>query len=432
MMKTEKSKILSNIFWMTFDKVFILLLNVFVTVKVANHYGATEYGVYQYAISVVAILEVLGSFIDGRVVKKQYLETDPSILVWNVTIARLMLSLISLLFGVCVLFVATPDFEFTLIFCLLLFNSIINGSQFGMINRYEYLCRSKVNVLARDIASVLGSLLQLFAVWKKLPTYVLAIIVLITTIQNLFLLFFLYHRDFGITAWGATDFVLIWDMVKESIPLGIAASCAVIYSKRDTVMTGAMLTKADVGVYSIALKLISVVQIALSPIRESVYPGLIRLYHTDKKRYEQRYIQITATLTWIFIFGAALSFYILPKLMFLMNREYEAALPIYKIYIIGSFFMYNAALRAGHFTLIHRGRILMYSQLFSVLINLILNYWLIRSKGLMGAAIATAITQALSLMFFNLFFKKDGWQVFKLQLLGMNPVYIFSKVIFKT
>jgi len=120
MMKTEKSKILSNIFWMTFDKVFILLLNVFVTVKVANHYGATEYGVYQYAISVVAILEVLGSFIDGRVVKKQYLETDPSILVWNVTIARLMLSLISLLFGVCVLFVATPDFEFTLIFCLLL------------------------------------------------------------------------------------------------------------------------------------------------------------------------------------------------------------------------------------------------------------------------------------------------------------------------
>lgn len=83
--------------------------------------------------------------------------------------------------------------------------------------------------------------------------------------------------------------------------------------------------------------------------------------------------------------------------------------------------MYNAALRAGHFTLINRGIILTYSQVISVVLNIVLNLFLINKFGLYGAALATVITQAVSLMFSNLFFKKDGCEVFKWQLLALNP-----------
>ena len=65
-------RILANTGWMLFDKVFILVLNLVVTVKMANYYGTLGYGTYQYAVSIVALFEVFVTFVDARVVKKRY------------------------------------------------------------------------------------------------------------------------------------------------------------------------------------------------------------------------------------------------------------------------------------------------------------------------------------------------------------------------
>ena len=56
---------------MIFDKVFLLVLSLIVTVKIANYFGVVEYGNYQYAFSVVSILEIFVTFVDGRVIKKR-------------------------------------------------------------------------------------------------------------------------------------------------------------------------------------------------------------------------------------------------------------------------------------------------------------------------------------------------------------------------
>lgn len=89
--------------------------------------------------------------------------------------------------------------------------------------------------------------------------------------------------------------------------------------------------------------------------------------------------------------------------------------------------MYNAGLRAGHYALINRGNILMHSQIISVIINVILNYVLINAIGILGAAIATSITQGVSLLVSNLFFGEEGQEVFKWQIMGLNPLKIVNK-----
>ena len=42
----KMKKLLFNILWLVFDKIFILLLQFFVGVKIANYYGATLFGQY--------------------------------------------------------------------------------------------------------------------------------------------------------------------------------------------------------------------------------------------------------------------------------------------------------------------------------------------------------------------------------------------------
>ena len=410
---------------MIFDKVFLLVLNLIVTVKIANYFGVVEYGNYQYAVSVVAILEIFVTFVDGRVIKKRYITNNPDNLVFNATICRGIFSGGAVLIGLIFIFAARRGVQFSLMFSILLINSILVNLRFGMVNRFEYLLKSKKTVIAADTSALLSSVLQLVAVQFQCSIIMISVIAAISSGMNLCIVAIQYKNDFANRTKLYFDKKLIKDLIKESTPLAIAASCAIIYTRCDSVMLGSMMTAAEVGIYSISIKLISVVQIAISPIRESVYPKLISLYAKDKKEYARRYIQISGLLTWIYIGGVLLSFIVLPYALRLLKPEYAEAFPVYRIHVIGTFFMYNAALRAGHYTLINRGSILTYSQMVSVIVNIVMNIVGIKYFGMYGAALATVVTLGLSLFVSNMVFGKDGREVFIRQIKALNPLSMF-------
>ena len=418
--------ILANIFWMFFDKVFILILNLVVAVNIANYYGALGYGTYQYAISVVALFEVFVAFVDARVVKKRYTNEKPGELVWNATIARLFFSFVALLGGIMYFLIGDENEEYYTMFFVLLVNTIIVNARFGMQNRYEYLLKSKKVIIASNIALTIGGVLQILAVILKCPISTIAVITAFSSFVSLLILYIQYRRDFGGLIQGKFKRNIIIGLFRESLPLAVAASCAIVYSRCDSIMIGNMLSNSQVGIYAIAVKLIAVMQMGIAPIRESVYSKMIGLYNTSREQYAKFYIQITSIMTWLYIVGVLFSFIVLPYAFQFLNPDYIESFSIYQIYVIGTFFMFNAGLRAGHYTLINRGDILMYSQMISVVLNILLNFILIKEIGVYGAAIATVITQGISLMISNLFFGMDGMEVFKWQLKGMNPIYVFN------
>ena len=426
-MNGELKKIAKNIGWMTFDKVFYLILNLLVTVRVANYYGSADYGLYQYALNVVAIFEILVTLTDGRVVKKRYSQYLPEEVVISATFSRFLFSGISCMAGGIYLIFARQGREYKEIFLVLLMNAVILNCKFGMENRFEYLLQSKKVVIASDISAAVGCLFQLGAVAVHLPFIAIAFISTITAIIQFFIIFVQYRSAFHSGIIGRVDKGLLKEIIAESFPLAVAASCATIYQRCDTVMLGSMLSVADVGVYAIAVKLIGIVQIAIMPVQNSVYPKLITLFKINKEEYEKLYIRISSMLTWLYIAGVMVSFFVLPVAFKYLKPEYGAAFGVYKIYVLGSFFMYNAVLRAGHFTLINRGNILMFSQIISVILNIILNYFGIKIMGMYGAAMATVITQGVSLLLCNLLFGKDGREVFLWQIKAINPRYIFIR-----
>lgn len=423
----HSKKILANIGWMLFDKVFILVLNLIVTVRIANYYGSLGYGTYQYAVSIVALFEVLVTFVDARVVKKRYTIEKPEELVWNATITRMLFSVLALIGGIIYLLFSGENADYYAIFLVLLVNAIILNLRFGMKNRYEYLLKSRKVIISSNIALTIGGVLQLIAVSLHLSILSIAITTCFSSLISLIIVYIQYRKEFGRLIQGRYRKDLVFDLIRESLPLAIAASCAIIYSRCDSIMIGNMLSKEDVGTYAIAVKLIHVVQIGIHPIRESVYPKMIELYEKNRGLYAKSYVQITSIMTWVYIVGVLASFVILPYAFRFLKPEYAEAFPVYKIYVIGTFFMYNAGLRAGHYTLINHGNVLVYTQIISVVVNVILNYVLIMSIGILGAAIATGITQGISLFVSNIFFGKTGREVFKWQLKGLNPIYIFKK-----
>ena len=416
-------RIIANTLWMIFDKVFMLLLNLLVTVKVANFFGAQGYGNYEYAVNLVAILEIFVTFVDGRVVKKRYNSVGSDTLVFSATMCRVYFSLISAVIGIVLILFLGRGREFNWVFIFLLINMVISNLRFGMVNRFEYNLKSKKTVIAADIAATVGSILQLFAISLECSIIVIAAIAAISSLINLILVIIQYRIEFHSFGIMKVDNAMVKSLVRESVPLAVAASCATIYTRCDSVMLGGMLTNVEVGLYAISIKIVSVAQIALGPIRESVYPKLINLYNIDKEEYGKLYVRLSSFLTLVCLVGILLSFLILPYCFKFLNEEYLTSLPVYKVLSVSVFFMYNAALRAGHYTLISRGDILMYSQIFSVFANILLNYFFIVAWGIYGAALATVCTQFLSLFVSNLFFGEDGKKVFLWQIMVLNPLY---------
>ncbi|MEH7383528.1 hypothetical protein V7138_23925, partial [Bacillus sp. JJ1533] len=178
-LKFFNNKVINNIAWLIFDKVFVLLIGLIVIVKIANHFGPSEYGIYEYALSITTLLGVIVQFVDGRVVKKSYKGINDGEVLVNTTVAKIVLSLISFILGICILLLM-PEAEngkFKVIYLLLLINNILLNLGFGIQNYFEYKLKSKNVVIAANIATILSSILQLSMI--SLGFSIISIVVII-------------------------------------------------------------------------------------------------------------------------------------------------------------------------------------------------------------------------------------------------------------
>tara|TARA_B100000886_G_scaffold190530_1_gene131116 strand:+ start:14151 stop:15437 length:1287 start_codon:yes stop_codon:yes gene_type:complete len=426
-----KKKVLNNISWLVLDKFATLLLGLIVIVKVANYYGPTDYGLYQYAISINLILGVIVLFVDGRVVKKLYPEIDHGIVIYNTTIAKVILSFISLLIGLTILLFIGEDSKFNIIYIILLINNIVLNLAFGLQNYFEYNLKSKNVVLASNTANLISALFQLLAVSLNFSIITIAVIIFISSIIKLIILIFQFNRIYSLNIYKTFNSSLIINIIRESVPLAIAATAATIYSRIDQVMIGSMLSIDEVGIYSISVQMVAVVAMVISPIQVSIFPRMLKWYNSNREYYYLKYQALTRVISWISVIGIFLSFVIAPIFFdIFFDDSFSNSVNVFKIHVIGTFFMYNAILRSSHFTLTKGTNILMISQIIAVFVNIGLNFILIPIIGIYGAAVATIITQFSSLFISNLFFK-NGREVFKIQLKALNPIYIFSDLRIK-
>ena len=69
----------NNIMWLIFDKIFILILQFVVGVKIANHFGSYQYGKYSYALSIIAFIPMLLELLNTRIIKLYFYRDRKSV-----------------------------------------------------------------------------------------------------------------------------------------------------------------------------------------------------------------------------------------------------------------------------------------------------------------------------------------------------------------
>lgn len=430
-MNKEFHSILNNIKWLLFDKLLILILEFFIGVKVANYYGASSFGQYSYAISLVAFSNIFFELINSRVLKKYYTKNNFNILVFNVNFFKNSIAII--LFFIPIIYKFFYKIDNTLFYLLLLLclDNILMTATSGIENFFEYKLEAKRIVISNNIVKIISYFLQYICMILNKGIIFIAIVRCIGSLIRVIILKFQYNHSYLRKLENKSvklDIKLIVKIIDESKYLWFSFVSFLIYTQTDRLMINYYLGIEEVGVYTIGMQLSNILAILIGPIQNSLFPKFLELYRNDYQKYYSFYKLTNTIITQFYLIITLISIIVVKyTFKYVYSSQYDGAILIYSILAFSVFIKANGSLQTSHMTIKNITKKSFYKTLVSLILNIILNILLIPKYGINGAAIATLITQFIALFLIDFFIKEYQEQAI-IQLKSLNLIYLIKEI----
>ncbi len=403
--------ILKNSLWLVSSELVAKLVLFGVVIILARHLGAVGYGQLQFALSLGG---VFGMFMDlgmnSLVVRElSRMRERFSVFVPNVIFLKLLLFVASL--AVMYVFLAAVGkppliILLSLMSCFYyLFYSLIEFVRcvYQAFEKMYLQAYSRIFYCLLLGAGVALLVYRNIGVVGVMAGYVVAIA---ATFVFSFLML-----SYKIGAFPfKIDAEFIRQLLKVVFPFTLIAVIAIINLRIDTIMLSFMLDDKAVGLYSVAANLLTAVMFVPSYLSASLSPSLNRLFKADVRKL----IVMFKSVFWLMLLlgiagGLALFAVSRPVLLSLFGAEYASSVPALQI-LSASFFLSFVLFIAGSICVVI-DRQAFYAKVIavSVLINIVLNYLLVKSIGISGAAVATVFAQLFQVVVIFFFLKRRGF-----------------------
>lgn len=405
-------KYFANTGWMFAEKIFRTLVAFFVGILVARYLGPDNFGLLNYAISFAGLFTSFANLgLDSIVIRELVKTPDKKdIILGTVFRLRLMGSFITiLLVSITAFLIKEPTFN------LLLIVIIASATIFQSIGVVEQFFQSRVeakfNVIAQSSSFFIAALLKVLIVFLNKPLIYFAVV---QSIESLFLAigyYFVYRKNnLTISTWKY-DSTVAQSLLKDSWPLVLSGVVIAIYMKIDQVMIKNFMEIKEVGYYAAAVKLCEAWYFVPMAVSTSVFPAIVNAKQTSEKLYLNR-------LQKLYDFLAAIAIIIAIPVTFLsgfiidilFGPKFQPAASVLTIYIWAGVATFLGVASSQYLIAENLTKLSFYRTLIGMIINVILNLYLIPVYGINGAAIATLISYSLATLSIG-FTKKTSNQI---------------------
>ena len=421
-------KYFKNTSWLLGEKILRITLGVFVGIWVARYLGPEKFGLFSYAGSFVALFAAIATLgLDGIVVRELVKnETRRDELIGTAFWLKLMGAFCVLfLLAAVINFTSNDSYTNTLVFI------IASSTIFQSFNVIDFYFRSKVLsryvVYANVLSLLISSLVKSALILSNAPLIAFAWVVLFDSFVLAcgFIYFYKTTTTFKIKNLTFSRITAI-SLLKASWPLILSGIVISFYMKIDQVMIKEMLDNEAVGQYAAAVRLSEAWYFIPVIIASSLLPAIINAKKKSKELYYARLQKLYDMMVWIAI-AIALPMTFLSDWVvnLLYGANYSQAGSVLMLHIWAGLFVALGVTRAGwilaenlqKYTPIYLG--------FGLVINLVLNYYLIETHGIDGAAFATLVSQCSATLIAPLFFKKTRISF----LMMINSIFIIPSLI---
>ena len=359
-----------------------------------------EYGKYIYIIEFISIFAF---FSDGgftqNIIKESSQNPDKiQSIYYKAQSAQFLISAIMLLLIALFSYTtnSTTDFYLLIIFGL----SVVASSLFAPMLAILIASGRKEFIFYKDLAlSALKLIFMLLGIYYKAPLeYFIFLGFINCIVLSLLLIFTKLKKEFSYLFEIKIDLSSSFSFIKQGLLFTVLMAANVIYNKIDIVMLEKMIGSTEVGYYSGATRFIYPFMFISGAFMTAIFPGLAK-YSQQKDKFNRiQYIAlyylggIGIVLSTVLFLGSDLLF------NFFFDLKYEQSVPTFKVLVwyLAIVFIYGSI--SNNLVALGKIKFLVALNLIMILVNIVLNFFLIPHYGALGAAIATIICELLILI----------------------------------
>jgi O-antigen/teichoic acid export membrane protein len=399
-------KYFTNTSWLLAERIIRMGVLLFVGIYVARYLGPERYGLLSYSNSFVGIFTAIALLgLDGIVVRELVKTPENKDKILGTSfLLKVVGTLFMWLMILVALFFTDNDLLTNTLIAIIAFSVIFQV--FNVVDfNFQAEVKSKYVVHVQFVQLLVTSVAKIILVVKELPLIWFASVFCLDAIILAVGLVYTYSFNRGKIYFWKWDSKYAKALLIESWPLMFAYMSYLIYAKIDRIMIKEMLDEHNVGIYSAAYVLYEAPLFISLMISKSVYPILVQYYQDNKIKFFQLYSTLSSYMTllsylivlFIFIFHEIL-------IQITFGESFEESGKILMLLSFGIIPMFNAFLRSSYITISGHQKIILYTTLFSAMLNIVLNLLLIKTYGVIGAVYATVFTLTLSLIVLNFAF----------------------------
>ncbi|MDW8116784.1 MAG: flippase [Geminocystis sp.] len=423
-------RIIDNIGWLTFDRVFRLGVGLFVMGWVARYLGPEQFGIWNYAIAFTSLFSAFATLgLDGIVVRELVNHPEKTEeLLGTAFILRLIGGFIAFILSIGGAFLLGNTDTLTLSLIALSAGGFVFQA-FMVIDYYNQAkIMSKYTVWAQNGAFLIMSVVKVILLIVKAPLLAFALAGLAEIILgSVFLTFFFfgsYSFSFKILNF---NFELAKSLLKDSWPLMLSGIAVMIYMRIDQVMIKEMLGDREVGLYSAAVRISEIWYFIPMAIASSVFPKILEYKKASEELYYKRLQELFYYMTWLSI--AIVIFIMLSgKIVIetLFGADYIESYNVLVIHAWSGIFVSLGVASSGWYLAEGLVNMSFYRTALGCVVNIIFNLILIPKFLIIGAAISTLIGYASAGYLFDAFSHKTK-KIFLLKTKSFLPINIWSR-----
>ena len=395
--KFTGSRLVKNVSWIFFGNVAHAILSFLLNIIVARILSLNDNGMLTYAASWIAFFTSVGTLGFNGIISREFSkdESRGNEYLWSCITTRVLFSFIAILVLQIIARVSSPNEPELHIIILCQSMQILFGSFDMFIYWYRYKNQANVTAVYRLIAFGVSATWRLLAiaVLKSLTFYVLGIVAETALFVTFLVGFYRKHYTKGISISKKTIIL----MLRISYPFIFSAILSTIYGQADKIMLKSMADNSAVALYNASTTLAGLVVIIPTTLIEGFRPDIMDAKLYDESLYQRRLRQLYAIIFWACIaYGLFITVFAKQIIVLLYGQKYLGAVSSLSLVVWYTSFSYFGAINNVYMVAEDKIRWVQVTTLIGAIGNVILNYFLIPIWGIVGAALASLLTQFLA------------------------------------
>ena len=337
-------KYFKNTSWLFVEKIFRVLVGLFVGIWVARYLGPEQFGLFSYAQSFVGLFTVIATLgLDNILIRELVMDKNRKYeLIGTAFCLKCMGAFIVLFMLSIVISLISNDIQTNILVFI-----IASATIFQSVNVVDFYFQSKVMskyiVYVNIIGLFISSLIKIILILNEASLIAFAWVVLFDSfiLAIGYLYFYFKNNSFKIIKKLNFNKTVAIDLLKNSWPLILTGLVISLYTKIDQVMIKEILDNESVGQYAAAVRLSDAWYFIPVVLSASLFPAIINAKGISEELYYSRLQKLYNLLVLIAIVIALLMTFLSSWLVELLyGAQYHEAGKVLLIHVWAGVFVF--------------------------------------------------------------------------------------------